>query len=75
MAKKRTGIPMETQQVLAGGRDTAMPMGSRPSKRSKTILSPSLPQAKAERSRQSSLRKQRDQIESTRKPETRRAAV
>jgi hypothetical protein len=74
MAKKRTGKPMETQQVLPGGPNAAMPMASRPSKRSKTILSPGMPAAKAERSRQSSLRKQRDQIEAIRKPKTRRPA-
>jgi hypothetical protein len=72
MAKKRTGKPMETQQVLAVDRDTATPMGSRPSKRSKTIVSPSMPPAKAERSRQSSLRKQRDQIDAIGKPKSRR---
>lgn len=63
MAKRRISKPMETQPVVAGGPNLAMPMGSRPSKRSKASLSPSIPPAKAERSRQSSLKKQRDQIE------------
>ena len=63
MAKKRTSKPMETQPVSTAGRNIATPIGSRPSKLAKAILAPSIPPAKAERSRQSSLKKQRDQIE------------
>jgi hypothetical protein len=62
MAKKRTSKPMETQPVSTA-RNIATPIGSRPSKRAKAILAPSIPPAKAERSRRSSLKKQRDQIE------------
>lgn len=67
MAKRRTSKPMDTQPLSAGWRNSATPMGSQPSKRSKKILSPSMPPAKAERARQSSLTKQRDLIEAIRK--------
>jgi hypothetical protein len=63
MMKKRTSKPMEIQPVSTAARTIATPIGSRPSKRSKALLAPSIPPAKAERSRQSSLKKQRDQIE------------
>jgi hypothetical protein len=74
MAKRRISKPMDTQPASAGWRNSATPMGSQPSKRSKKILSPSMAPAKAESARQSSLKKQRDQIEAIRKRRNQRSA-
>lgn len=67
MAKKHTSKPMETQPVSTAAPNIATPIGSRPSKRAKAALAPRVPSVKAEWSRQSSLKKQRDQIEAMEK--------
>jgi hypothetical protein len=66
MTKKRTPMPMETQP-LRRWRHDPIPMAPFSSKKQNPLAHsrPTIPQGKAETSRQSSLKKQRSQLAAT----------